>query len=133
MNSTKILAVSSKENSIFFTTNAMVSTIRSLKFSHLIQLVFPVILTHLFQGWGCAYRAFQTISSWILLNTSNPTFKVPSISEIQAALVQMKDKPTNFVGSKDWIGSIEISLCLEHFCNISCKIIHLPPDFDWAS
>eukprot|EP00126_Sphaerothecum_destruens_P004316 Sdes_comp18113_c0_seq1m7557 len=85
------------------------------------------------QGWGCAYRAFQTISSWILLNTSNPTFKVPSISEIQAALVQMKDKPTNFVGSKDWIGSIEISLCLEHFCNISCKIIHLPPDFDWAS
>uniref|UniRef100_A0A915NAA5 UFSP1/2/DUB catalytic domain-containing protein n=1 Tax=Meloidogyne javanica TaxID=6303 RepID=A0A915NAA5_MELJA len=50
-------------------------------------------------GWGCAYRSFQT------------------------CLIDIGDKPSNFVGSKKWIGSLELSFCLQNMFNITSKIL----------
>ena len=33
---------------------------------------------------------------------------IPSCSEIQEILVDMEDKPSSFVGSREWIGSYEV-------------------------
>lgn len=33
--------------------------------------------------------------------------------EIQRMLVDMKDKQSSFVGSREWIGAIEIQMCLD--------------------
>ena len=73
-------------------------------------------------GWGCAYRSFQTIFSWYKLQayTQKP---VPKHRDIQQALVDMGDKPKSFIGSKKWIGSMEISFCLSHMLNVDCKIL----------
>jgi len=83
------------------------------------------------KGWGCAYRSLQTISSWIILNVpleqrtiSTKQLQVPSLMEIQEALVEIEDKPSSFLNSRSWIGSFEISLCLDFFFGISSKIIH---------
>ncbi|GFT44049.1 ufm1-specific protease 1 [Nephila pilipes] len=79
-------------------------------------------------GWGCGYRTLQTICSWIKRqldikkNYSAP--KVPSINEIQKALVVMGDKDLQFIGSKQWIGSLEVAFCVEYFYKIQCRIIH---------
>jgi len=37
---------------------------------------------------------------------------------MQQALVALGDKPANFVGSRDWIGSVEITLLLDHFYQV---------------
>ena len=42
-------------------------------------------------------------------------------------LVKMEDKPVSFVGSRDWIGSVEVALVLDYFCDIPGKIIHAEP------
>ena len=36
----------------------------------------------------------------------------------------MEDIPENFVGSRDWIGSVEVELVLDQFCDVPCKIFH---------
>lgn len=74
------------------------------------------------QGWGCAYRSLQTIVSWFRHQgyTSNP---VPSHREIQQALVDLQDKTEKFVGSRQWIGSFEVSMCLEHLLGVTSKIM----------
>lgn len=73
-------------------------------------------------GWGCAYRSFQTIFSWFKLQ--NLTRKpVPTHREIQQTLVSIGDKQKDFIGSSQWIGSMEISFCLSEMLNVDCKII----------
>ncbi|XP_013073057.2 ufm1-specific protease 1-like isoform X1 [Biomphalaria glabrata] len=82
------------------------------------------------RGWGCGYRTLQTLCSWVeslnkvATGTTSPT-SVPSINQIQTALVDIGDKPSNFRHSKQWIGSVEICLCLDVFYDIPCKIIHI--------
>uniref|UniRef100_A0A8D8PLJ0 Probable Ufm1-specific protease 2 n=1 Tax=Cacopsylla melanoneura TaxID=428564 RepID=A0A8D8PLJ0_9HEMI len=73
-------------------------------------------------GWGCAYRSLQTLYSWFLLEgfTSKP---VPSIREIQETLVYIQDKPPKFLGSKDWIGSTEVSFVLDTLLGVTCRIL----------
>lgn len=73
-------------------------------------------------GWGCAYRSLQTIASWFAHQgyTSKP---VPSHHEIQQALVDLQDKGKEFVGSRQWIGSFEVSMCLEHLLGVTSKIM----------
>ncbi|XP_070385073.1 uncharacterized protein Ufsp1 isoform X6 [Dermacentor albipictus] len=69
-------------------------------------------------GWGCGYRTLQTICSWVVYHkhkTGERARAVPSITEIQAALVTLGDKEAQFNGSRDWIGSTEVFLCLDHF------------------
>ena len=74
------------------------------------------------RGWGCAYRSLQTIWSWFRLQHYTRT-EVPSHYLIQKMLVDAEDKPREFLGSKDWIGSFEISLCLDMQLGIQSRIL----------
>ncbi|XP_024025587.1 probable Ufm1-specific protease isoform X2 [Morus notabilis] len=63
-------------------------------------------------GWGCAYRSLQTIISWFRFQHYT-SIEVPSHREIQQALVEIGDKDPSFVGSREWIGAIELSFVLD--------------------
>ena len=84
------------------------------------------------QGWGCAYRSLQTIASWFRHQgyTSKP---VPSHRQIQQALVDLQDKGEEFVGSRQWIGSFEVSMCLEHLLGVTSKIMFVSTGADMRS
>ncbi|XP_056013009.1 ufm1-specific protease 2-like [Ostrea edulis] len=71
--------------------------------------------------WGCAYRSLQTLVSWFQLQgyTNKP---IPTHREIQQALVDVGDKEPKFVGSRQWIGSMEVSYCLDHIIGITSRI-----------
>lgn len=73
-------------------------------------------------GWGCAYRSLQTIASWFV-HQGYTSKSVPSHREIQQALVDLQDKGKEFVGSRQWIGSFEVSMCLEHLLGVTSKIM----------
>uniref|UniRef100_H3CEY8 UFM1-specific peptidase 1 n=2 Tax=Tetraodon nigroviridis TaxID=99883 RepID=H3CEY8_TETNG len=75
------------------------------------------------RGWGCGYRTVQTMASWLCQNW-DPNKRIPSLPEIQQALVSMGDKPHSFLGSKEWIGTVEASLVLDHFFHVPCKLVH---------
>ena len=74
------------------------------------------------QGWGCAYRSLQTIVSWFR-HQGYTSKRVPSHREIQQTLVDLQDKTEKFVGSRQWIGSFEVSMCLEHLLGVTSKIM----------
>ncbi len=79
-------------------------------------------------GWGCGYRTLQTLCSWIRhkhAQSGKEPRSVPTLEEIQKALVAMEDKPSSFVKSKQWIGSFEVALCLDYFYDIPGKILHI--------
>ena len=73
-------------------------------------------------GWGCAYRSLQTIASWFRVN-GYASAPVPSHGDVQACLHAIGDKPASFVGSKQWIGAIELSYVLDELFGVSCKIL----------
>ncbi|XP_028555996.1 probable Ufm1-specific protease isoform X4 [Dendrobium catenatum] len=75
-------------------------------------------------GWGCAYRSLQTIISWFRLQRY-ASIEVPSHREIQQALVDIGDKEPSFVGSREWIGAIELGFVLDKLLGVSCKIMNL--------
>ncbi|TRY71551.1 hypothetical protein TCAL_05407 [Tigriopus californicus] len=78
------------------------------------------------RGWGCGYRTLQTIASWIRFQRNLPDDpRVPSLPEIQNILVTMEDKSPTFRGSREWIGSFEVCLVLDHLYDIPSKIIHV--------
>ena len=59
------------------------------------------------------------------------TSVVPDIKTIQEILVKVGDKPsTSFVGSKDWIGTVEASVILDELYDIQCRILHASGGFD---
>lgn len=76
------------------------------------------------KGWGCAYRSLQTQVSWFKLNHyyDGP---IPSHADIQTTLAKMDDKPTNLIGSKEWIGSFEVGYYLDQVLNVSFRIIRV--------
>ncbi|KAG2467692.1 inactive Ufm1-specific protease 1 [Polypterus senegalus] len=76
------------------------------------------------RGWGCGYRTLQTMSSWVCAQTSSGQ-SPPGLRQIQEALVTMSDKDRSFIGSRSWIGSFEIALCIDYFYQLPCKILHL--------
>ncbi|GAB1607803.1 ufm1-specific protease 2-like [Argonauta hians] len=82
--------------------------------------------------WGCAYRSLQTLISWFRLQgyTSIP---VPTHRQIQQALVDIGDKRQAFVGSRQWIGSLEVSFCLEHLLGIQSRILNVSSGAEMAS
>ncbi|XP_072262243.1 ufm1-specific protease 2 isoform X1 [Pyxicephalus adspersus] len=83
-------------------------------------------------GWGCAYRSLQTICSWY--NYQGYTDKsIPTHREIQQALVDVGDKPASFVGSRQWIGSIEVQLVLNQLFGITSKIMFVSQGTELAS
>ncbi|XP_049791565.1 ufm1-specific protease 2 [Schistocerca nitens] len=73
-------------------------------------------------GWGCAYRSLQTVVSWFRWQgyTDKP---VPTHKEIQECLVSIGDKPSSFIGSKQWIGSTEVSFYLETVLGVTSRIL----------
>ncbi|GIY40132.1 ufm1-specific protease 1 [Caerostris darwini] len=79
-------------------------------------------------GWGCGYRTLQTICSWIKEQLNHQKLdsipEVPSITELQKALVEIGDKEKTFIGSRQWIGSVEVAFCLDFFYKIECRILH---------
>ncbi|GBN06095.1 Ufm1-specific protease 2 [Araneus ventricosus] len=83
-------------------------------------------------GWGCAYRSFQTIVSWFKYQGYTDR-SVPTHSEIQEALVEIGDKPQAFVGSKKWIGSQEVSFCLDHLIQVQSKIMFVSSGAELAN
>ncbi|KAH0952962.1 hypothetical protein HN011_010821 [Eciton burchellii] len=76
------------------------------------------------RGWGCGYRTLQTICSWVI-NNENLRKTVPSVNTIQEILVAVEDKDETFVGSREWIGSFEVSVVLNQLYNVLSKIIHV--------
>jgi len=83
-------------------------------------------------GWGCAYRSLQTICSW--LRRQGYTHKPdPTHKEIQQILVSMGDKPPTFLGSSQWIGAFEISLCLDERYGVESRIINCQSGSDISS
>ncbi|CAL4907116.1 unnamed protein product [Urochloa decumbens] len=75
-------------------------------------------------GWGCAYRSLQTIVSWYRLQQYS-SIDAPSHREIQQVLVEIGDKDPSFIGSREWIGAIEISFVLDKLLGVSSKIINV--------
>ncbi|XP_060111860.1 inactive Ufm1-specific protease 1 [Heteronotia binoei] len=79
------------------------------------------------RGWGCGYRTFQTVCSWLAEAGSEEVVarRVPSLREIQQALVEMGDKPPSFSGSREWIGTVEAALCMDHFYAVPGRLVHV--------
>ncbi|XVF54605.1 hypothetical protein PTKIN_Ptkin05aG0195100 [Pterospermum kingtungense] len=75
-------------------------------------------------GWGCAYRSLQTIISWFRLQHYS-SIDVPSHREIQQSLVDIGDKDPSFIGSREWIGAIELSFVLDKLLGVSCKVLNV--------
>lgn len=48
---------------------------------------------------------------------------IPSHRKIQQCLVDIGDKPSSFIGSRQWIGSTEVSFVLQTLLNIDVKIL----------
>lgn len=73
------------------------------------------------KGWGCGYRTLQTLCSWI--TKINKNISVPDIPTIQQTLVKIEDKPNAFLGSKNWIGTVEVSI--KYFTTDKQKYLHI--------
>ncbi|XP_062129546.1 probable Ufm1-specific protease 1 [Drosophila sulfurigaster albostrigata] len=76
-------------------------------------------------GWGCGYRTLQTAISWIINKRNATATNVPSIREIQSILVKIGDKLPRFIGSRDWIGTLEECYVLDTLFDVPCKIQHV--------
>ena len=78
-------------------------------------------------GWGCAYRSLQTILSWCARQKYASFAKgvLPTHEDIQKALVDVGDKNSQFIGSKEWIGANEVCYSLEHLTGVTSKILHV--------
>ncbi|KAH9577387.1 Peptidase C78 [Trypanosoma melophagium] len=76
-------------------------------------------------GWGCAYRSLQTILSWFQYEglMDKPMPDISGIQEILSLKDPEKMNRKDFVGSKDWIGSFEIMIVIQHFIpGIECTV-----------
>jgi hypothetical protein len=58
--------------------------------------------------------------SWINNNChiAKKSSDFPSLWKIQETLVNIGDKPLSFLKSREWIGSFEICLFLDHYYNV---------------
>jgi hypothetical protein len=83
-------------------------------------------------GWGCAYRSLQTICSW-MRNEGYTSRCPPTLREIQAALVSVGDKGEDFIGSKQWIGAVELGFVLDLLYKVTCKILTISDGKDLPS
>ncbi|XP_041781288.1 ufm1-specific protease 2 [Anopheles merus] len=83
-------------------------------------------------GWGCAYRSLQTLVSWFNLQgySSGP---IPTHNDIQSCLVRLGDKQRPFIGSRQWIGSTEVSMCLSGLLGIDSRIMFVMHGSELAS
>ncbi|KAK3867815.1 hypothetical protein Pcinc_026757 [Petrolisthes cinctipes] len=82
--------------------------------------------------WGCAYRSLQTLVSWFKYQgyTDKP---IPTHREIQKCLADIGDKPSSFIGSKQWIGSTEVGYVLDNMFNVGSRFIYVSSGEELAS
>ncbi|GAA51752.1 Ufm1-specific protease 2 [Clonorchis sinensis] len=85
------------------------------------------------KNWGCAYRSLQTLISWLMWQGEIMPGPIPSLTDIQSALVRVGDKPKQFVGSRQWIGSMEVSFCLEELYGVTSRILPVSRGCDMGS
>ncbi|KAK4025765.1 hypothetical protein OUZ56_014812 [Daphnia magna] len=83
-------------------------------------------------GWGCAYRSLQSIISWFRLQGYTER-TVPTHHEIQQCLVDIGDKPPSFVKSRQWIGSMEVSFCLQTLLGVESTILNVSSGAEMSS
>lgn len=83
-------------------------------------------------GWGCAYRSLQTLCSWFRWQGYSEA-PVPDHRSVQRYLVEIGDKPHTFVGSRQWIGSMEVSMCMDGFMGVQCRIMRVDSGAELAS
>ena len=77
-------------------------------------------------GWGCAYRSLMSIISWYRCQQYT-SFRNPTHLEIQKRLVEHCGQPRDeLLGKKMWIGSLELSLFLEHAIGVECRTASYP-------
>lgn len=76
-------------------------------------------------GWGCAYRSLQLILSWFQ-RMGYINAPMPSLEDIQRILYEVdpdKSSKPKFVGSREWIGSFEVMMVLQHYVvGLDCTI-----------
>ena len=72
--------------------------------------------------WGCAYRSLQTIISWFRHQGYTDKL-VPTHRQIQECLVRIGDRPAKFIGSNQWIGSMEVGYVLESYLGVTSRFI----------
>lgn len=63
----------------------------------------------------------MTLCSWLrgqlkLQKTPNDVPPVPSNHHVQEILVEIGDKENDFIGSKQWIGSVEVRKFVYKYC-----------------
>ncbi len=74
-------------------------------------------------GWGCAYRSLMSIISWYRLQ-GYTSFPNPTHLEIQKRLVDHCGQPRDeLLGKKQWLGSQDLALFLDHALGVSCITI----------
>lgn len=70
--------------------------------------------------------------SWILNARRQKTSvggddrRVPTLGQIQSTLVDISDKPAAFLGSREWIGALEVFYVIDTLYDVPCKIQHIP-------
>ncbi|XP_052796847.1 ufm1-specific protease 2-like [Mya arenaria] len=82
--------------------------------------------------WGCAYRSLQTLVSWFR-HQGYTDVDIPSHKTIQQTLVDIGDKEPNFVGSRKWIGSMEVSFVLDTLIGVTSKILSVSTGSELAA
>jgi len=83
-------------------------------------------------GWGCAYRSLQSIISWFKLQGYTDR-SIPTHQEIQQCLVKIGDKPSSFINSRLWIGSMEVSFCLQTLIGVESTIVNVSSGSEMSS
>lgn len=53
---------------------------------------------------------------------------IPSLRKIQETLVEVGDKPQPFIGSREWIGSFEACIILDHLFGVGILCTSVPCD-----
>ncbi len=56
--------------------------------------------------------------SWVV-NLHKKSLAVPTIDKIQSCLVEIGDKPSSFLKSREWIGSFEASIIIDHLYGVN--------------
>jgi hypothetical protein len=83
---------------------------------HMVQ--GPYVYFHYMQdgiddnGWGCAYRSLQTIWSWFYEGKYTNVPPPLKHGEIQKVLVQRGERGVELLGSRQWIGALELGSVL---------------------
>lgn len=73
------------------------------------------------------------MASWIINSQKLPRLRPPDIAAIQRTLVSLADKPLSFIGSRDWIGALEVFYVIDALYNVPCKILHVSTTDDLKS